>query len=210
MKRVARGLVVGMALLSLVSLPRAEAEVTISITLTGSIDEILPILQHLQGLGLGTAGTDALKLNVHSVMGAEAGEVPAPAPAEPAPAPEVAPPPPPPTLGFTGVVVTPAAAKAGETMTFSATLSDPDHVVDTVAITVGELKFDLFDNGANGDVTAMDGTWSRAYELPATLTAGAHAGVIQAYDVNGEPVMVKEEGKDPAPLTTELSFAIAE
>lgn len=206
MKRVVRGLVLGMALLSLVLLPKAEAEVTISITLTGSIEEILPILQQLQGLGIGVSGQDPLKLNVHSVMGAEAGQ----APGEPAPAPEVAPPPPPPPLGFTGVVVAPAAAKVGETMTFTATLSDPDHVVDTVAITVGELKFDLFDNGANGDVTAMDGTWSRAYELPATLTPGTHAGVIQAYDVNGEPVTVKEEGKEPAPLTTELSFAVTE
>ncbi|MCC6489713.1 MAG: hypothetical protein IT364_19630 [Candidatus Hydrogenedentes bacterium] len=205
MKRFVRGLVFGMALLSLGLLPIAQAEVTISITLTGSIEEILPILQQLQGLGIGVSGQDPLKLNVHSVMGAEAGQTPA----EPAPAPEAAPPPPPP-LGFTGVVVAPSAAKVGETMTFTATLSDPDHVVDTVAITVGELKFDLFDNGANGDVTAMDGTWSRAYELPATLTAGTHTGAIQAYDVNGEPVMLKEEGKDPAPLTTELSFSVTE
>jgi hypothetical protein len=36
----------------------AWAEVTVSVTLTGPIDEILPLLEHLREMGVGAATTD--------------------------------------------------------------------------------------------------------------------------------------------------------
>jgi hypothetical protein len=209
-----RSLIFALALLAMmVSIPVARAEVSISITISGSIDELLPILRQLQNMGVGAGdGTDdPLKLNVHSVMTGEdmalpGGEPVATAPEEPQsePQPAVV------TLGIAGASATPNPAKSGENVLFTAKIGDPNHVVDTVGLTVGDVTFDLFDNGANGDLKAMDGIWSRSYELPATLSPGEQVATINAYDVNGEPVVLSEEGKDPMPVSTETSFTIVE
>ena len=215
MNRFTRTTILTLALLAVLFVPAARADVSISITISGSIEELLPILRQLQNMGVGTGDSaeDPLKLNVHSVMsgddvalpGIEAAPMEA-APAEPAPEPE----PEPATLGFQGATVTPASAKAGESVLFSAQVSDPDHVVDTVGLTVGDITFDLLDNGANGDEKAMDGTWSRNYALPATLKAGDYVATITAYDVNGAAVAVIEEGNDPAPISAEAPFTVVE
>lgn len=198
------------ALLGICFVPAARAEVTISITISGSIEELLPILRQLQsmGVGAGDSAEDPLKLNVHSVMSGDdfalPGMAPPPEPVAPALEPE------PPKLGFQGATVTPGSAKAGENVLFAAQVSDPDHVVDTVGLTVGDITFDLFDNGANGDETAMDGIWSRHYALPATLQAGDYVATITAYDVNGEPVVAAEEGTEPVAVVAEAPFTVVE
>lgn len=204
MKRFTSRLVLVLALVALVGVSVSKAEVTISVTITGSIDELLPILRQLQAIGYGGEESgDPLKLRVHSIMtGEESGEtVPAPASQpseEPAP------------LGFQGASVQPAAAKVGETVLFTARVSDPDHVVDTVALTVGDITFDLFDNGANGDAKAMDGAWSRNYELPASLAPGEHVASITAYDVNGDAVKIWTQPQVSEPMTTEVSFTVTQ
>lgn len=199
-----------LALIAMVVLiPVARAEVSISITISGSIDELLPILRQLQNMGVGAGdGTeDPLKLNVHSVMTGEDMALPG---AEPAASATEAPPPAVVTLGITSASAVPNPAKAGGNVLFTATVGDPNHVVDTVGLTIGDVTFDLFDNGANGDLKAMDGIWSRSYELPTTLSPGDHVATINAYDVNGEPVVLAEEGKDIMPIAAETSFTIVE
>ncbi len=211
MNRLTRMMILALAILAVFWAPAARADVSISITISGSIEELLPILRQLQtmGVGTGTSDEDPLKLNVHSVMTGEDMNLPeaASAPSEAAaPAPE--PQPEPPTLGFKEASATPDTAKAGESVLFTAGISDPDHVVDTVGLTVGEISFDLFDNGANGDLKAMDGVWSRNYELPTTLDPGDYVAMITAYDVNGAPVLRGEAENNPEPVTTEVSFKV--
>ncbi len=190
--------------------PLALAEVSISITISGSIEELLPILRQLQNMGVGVSdGTeDPLKLNVHSVMTGDdmplPGAEPAQAPVEPQPEPK------PMGLGIHETSVAPNPAKTGESVLFTATVGDPNHVVDTVGLTLGDVTFDLFDNGANGDLTAMDGIWSRSYELPASLPPGDYVAMISAYDVNGEPVILAGEGEEPKPIAAEAPFTIVE
>ncbi|GMV92208.1 MAG: hypothetical protein AMXMBFR82_19860 [Candidatus Hydrogenedentota bacterium] len=211
MNGLTRRTILIIALVAMVA-PLALAEVSISITISGSIEELLPILRQLQNMGVGVSdGTeDPLKLNVHSVMTGDDMPLPegapAPAPVEPQPAPE----PKPAGLGIHETSVAPNPAKTGESVLFSATVGDPNHVVDTVGLSIGDITFDLFDNGANGDLKAMDGVWSRSYELPASLPPGDYVAMISAYDVNGEPVILAGEGQDPKPIAVEAPFTIVE
>jgi hypothetical protein len=200
------GLVIVMALGS------ATAEITVSVSISGSIEELLPILRHLQDMGFGVGPTsaedDPLQLEVFSVMSAE-GEKPPEAPAEQKSVKMALKP----VLSMTEAAVTPAPVKLGETALVTVSISDPDHVVDTVGATLGSLRdnsFDLFDNGTLGDAAANDGIWSRAVEVPATLPVGNHAVRVQAYDANGDPVMVTKKDGGSLPLSTETQCAVSE
>ncbi|MBM3289503.1 MAG: hypothetical protein FJY92_05060 [Candidatus Hydrogenedentes bacterium] len=179
----------------------APAEVTVSITITGPVAELVPVLQKLQELGLGGASPaeDPLKLNVHSVI----------TPAEAAAAPAAPSAPPAPTQpAIESVTVEPAAAKVGDSVLITAKVADPARAVDTVAASVGSVKVDLFDNGTQGDVTAGDGIWSRKTALPATLAAGETAIAINAYDANGETVKVPGADGQPAPVTAQANLTV--
>lgn len=172
-----------------------SAEVTVSITVTGTIEELIPILQKLQELGLGgaSASPDPLKLNVHSVM--TEGE----AAAEPSPQ----------TPAFSEAAIQPASAKAGESVLITVRVVDPARVVDTVVAGIGELRLDLFDNGTEGDATAGDGVWSRQTTLPSTLAAGDMAVAISAYNANGEPVTLPSaDGTQATAMTTETKLTV--
>ncbi|HRI89451.1 MAG TPA: hypothetical protein PK869_14355 [Candidatus Hydrogenedentes bacterium] len=184
----------GFLLLFLALAAPAFAEVKVSVTITGTIEELIPVLQKLQELGIGGAPAvdDPLKLNVHSVM-TEAG-----APAD-APAP----------LAIGPVTVEPAAAKAGDSVLISAAVQDQGRAVDTVAAAIGELRIDLFDNGTEGDLTAGDGIWSRQIALPATLAAGDAPVSVSAYNASGEAVTVPDATGNPVPLTAEGKVSIA-
>lgn len=184
-------LVILIALFS--AIPAARAEVTVSITISGTVEELVPILQKLQELGLGgaTASGDPLKLNVHSVMTNEG--TPAAAAAPPA---------------IESAAVEPASAKAGEAVLVTAKIADAGHAIDTVAATVGETKVDLFDNGMEGDATAGDGIWSRKLTLSPALAAGDVAVAINAYNANGEPVLITGADGQSAPLTAQAKVTV--
>lgn len=191
-----RGWVVCLLSVLCVAAAPARGEVTVSITISGPVEELVPILKKLQELGLGgaTASTDPLKLNVHSVITGVEQPVPAAQPA------------------IEKAAVEPATAKAGDTVLITAKVNDPGHVVDTVAATsVGDLKLDLFDNGAEGDVTAGDGVWSRKITLPPDakeLPTGEMAVTVHAYNANGEAVQVAGTDGQPAPLTAQATLTI--
>ena len=195
-----RGWIASILLALSVALAPAHAEVTVSITITGNIDELIPILQKLQELGLGgaTASTDPLQLNVHSVMTAEQAAQPVPA----------APPTLPAQPAFSQAAIEPAAAKPGTEVLVTATVADPARAIDTVAASIGETRVDLFDNGTEGDATAADGIWSRKTVLPATLAAGETAITVHAYNASGEPVTVPGPNNEPTPLTTQAKVTV--
>ena len=177
----------------------ARAEVTVSITISGPVEELVPILQKLQELGLGAAvaTADPLKLNVHSVMtGTEQPAGPAPAAADAQPA-------------FESATVEPALAKLGDKVLITAKVIDPNHAIDTVAASIGDikLKVDLFDNGTEGDVTAGDGIWSRQTVLLG-VAVGEAAIAVNAYNANGEAVQVPGPDGQPAPLTAQAKVTV--
>ncbi|MBI4556597.1 MAG: hypothetical protein HY706_03370 [Candidatus Hydrogenedentes bacterium] len=202
----------------------AYADLTVSVNITGTIEELIPILQHLKDLGVGTgtaaASEDALKLNVHSIAtGATTEAAPAPAP-EAAPAPEpvsaIPPEPPKPALGLLNLKAEPAAPKPGDIVQLSVQVSDPDHKIDTVAVTVtgpeGDAKgvFDLYDNGTHGDATANDGLWSTNIGAlgPAARAGETYTLMVVAYDANGDPVMTAGEGGAIIPLKAEAGLTV--
>jgi len=195
-----------------VALGSASAEVTVSVSISGTIEELLPILRHLQdmGFGVGPTGTeeDALQLEMFSVMSPEGQKPPEEqARKEPVKMPLK------PVLSMKEATVAPAPVKLGETALVTVAITDPERVVDTVGATLGSLRdnsFDLFDNGAQGDAAANDGIWSRRVEVPATLPVGNHPIRIQAYDRNGDPVMVKKPDGKALPLRTETQCAVSE
>ncbi|MFA6242852.1 MAG: hypothetical protein WC655_18075 [Candidatus Hydrogenedentales bacterium] len=193
MRRLTSRIVLGVAIIAACT-GVATAELSVTVSITGNIDEVLPLLRHLQDLGIGLgagAGAEPPKLEVHSVMsGAE--------PAEPAP----------PVLGFQQVVIEPASAKPGDSVLITARVGDPDHLVDTVAATVAGLTVDLFDNGTEGDATAIDGVWSRTVVVPVSVPAGDAALSISAFDVNGDAVQITAADGTKSPMTIPASVNI--
>jgi hypothetical protein len=181
----------------------AAAEVTVSVTLTGPIDELLPILEHLREMGVGAAGTgeEALKLEMHSVATPEENAAAAqPAPVEPPAPPQPAGP------SFAGFTAEPKVARAGEKVWVSILVLKGVGVVDTVSARIGgtNTQFELYDNGENGDPVAGDGQWSAEIVLDPQLPAGQIPVNIVAFNANGQPVKVN----DPSGQQVDLAATV--
>lgn len=187
----------------------ASAEVTVSLQINGSVEEILSILQLLQehGFGKGTASfsDQALKLQMNSVASSE----PAPRPAEPAPPAPPLPPPaipeppkPEPRLALQSPVAVPDTVKPGEPVVLMVKVVDPDKRVDTVAARQGEAggALEFVDDGKNGDAVAGDGIWTCRYTVDANAPEGELKLVVSAFDVNGAPMSVSDAGGAGVPV----------
>lgn len=193
------GIVLLVCAVSLLTAGIAGAELKVSVTLSGSVDELLPIIQHLKdmGVGLGAQAGEAVKLEVHSVITRGEGV------ADEAPAPE-------PALALLNPHVEPTAPNPSEEVLIVVRVSDPEHKVDTVAGRFRRYDFDLYDDGTHGDKVAGDGTWSYAYVLPTDATPGAYTFTIRAFDVHGDPVMREEEDGSASQLATKGKFTVSE
>lgn len=189
----------------------AAADVTVTVQITGTIEEILPILQMLQQTGLEKAAAEhmeGLKLEIESTTVAAPETA---APAETAPPAEAAPatpaPPPQPMLGTP--TVEPATAKPGDSVLVTVPVADPGDPagrVDTLAARTaapGTYAFDLYDNGTQGDAVANDGIWSYRYTVDPNTPAGPLTFEIIAYDASADPVKVRNEAGEEIPLTTQ-------
>ncbi len=186
----------------------AVAELSVSVTISGSVDEILPVLRLLQEVGI-TAGADAaeqdqLRLQIHSVVTEERQPAQGAAPAVPAPKP---------VLAMSDAKVTPAQSKRGDVIVVSVRVSDPDRVVDTVAARFdgpdGAI-LDLYDNGQKGDAKALDGVWSRSVQGSGSVTPGRHTVEITAYDASAVPVVRVDEDGTVNPLKVRTEFTTTE
>ncbi|MFO7976895.1 MAG: choice-of-anchor X domain-containing protein [Candidatus Hydrogenedentota bacterium] len=189
----------------------AGPEVTVSIS--GSLNEMLPVLELLRNMGFGFASPDdteqPLRLEVHSVVrdsdllketfdvegtggeGKTATEEPVSMDA----------------LGLYKANVEPATAAPGDRVTVSVVVGDPNGVVDTVGaeiVGVEAAHADLYDDGTHGDATPNDGTWTCTMTLPSEMVSGAHHIELVAYDDYGDPV--KTESGDP--LRTRIPVTI--
>ena len=184
----------------------ASAQVTVSVTLSGSVEEMLPILQHLRDMGFGEAadievsgGDEAIRMRVHSVMkgdgDAVAEEVEAEAPSVPE------------GLALFNAKFEPASSKGGEVALLTVAVNDPENRVDMVAATFREIPdvtLDLFDNGTQGDRTVGDGIWSRRVPVFPQLQTGQHVLEISVYDVNGLAIA----NEDGSPIQTDVILTV--
>jgi hypothetical protein len=217
MRKLAGSWAIALGLLGMSLAAPALGDVTVSITLNGSIDEILPLLEHLRDMGIGAQAQeerDAV-MNLYSTIHAtpEGELVVGTSPVEAVPQAEAAPEapaPPEPKLGLADAQAAPSTIPSGETTLLTVAVSDPDHVVDTMAAANAAtgLSVDLYDNGSMGDVTPNDGIWSRSVSL--TAAPGDYMVTITAYNANGEPVLVEGENGPSEPLTATARVRIAE
>ena len=185
----------------------AGAELSVSVTIAGPVDEIIPLLQHFKDLGIGTGSSRGgpAKVEITSVGTPAAPSAP---PAAPPPPP---PPPPKPPLALQDLKVDPAAAKAGQNILITVKVSDPDHVVDTVAATIDGMpgSGELDDKGARGDATPGDSIWSAAVALHPQLPPGEHAITVSAFGANGAPVTTPQGNEAaPSPLVAKTKLMV--
>lgn len=189
----------------------ASAEVSVSLEISGSIEEITAVLQHLQAAGFGQAaeGAEGLKLEVHSEATADMPADPAapvPDPAAPAPEAPLAP------LALANVQLAPTEVAAGEVLRVSVDVRDANNVVDTVAANMHtadkEFTFDLFDNGSHGDITAGDGVWSVNVAVPGAAVPGPYTLTLFAYDAAGTRLSLPNDAGEQIPVTVETAIAV--
>lgn len=193
----------------------ADPEVTVSIS--GSLHEMLPVLELLRNMGFGFASPEEaeqpLRLEVHSVVRdsdllkdvvgagapAAAAQEQEAAAAEPVPADK---------LGLYQGQVEPATAAPGAGVTISVLAVDPNRAIDTMGaqiVGVENAHADLYDDGTHGDGAAKDGVWTCSVSLPAEMLTGEHHVEVTAYDAYGDPV----NGENGEPLRARIPLTIA-
>ena len=170
----------------------AAGQVTVSITIEGDIEDLIPILQMLQNEQRSTGADEApLRIDLHSLLSEE--EV---TPAAPA---------------LTELVIEPARVQPGGSALIRVRVADEGGAIDTVAGqlgTAGLLQFDLYDNGTHGDEAARDGIWSCSLEVPEEAAPDRYPLFVKAYDVNGDEVWVEAEDGTRAALKAETAFEV--
>lgn len=183
-------------LTALVLAGTAQAELSVTLTINGDVDEIMAVLEQIKSMGPGFAtrdGDDPLRMRMHSVA-----ELPdeTEAPPEDVPAPD-------PGLSLSVPMATPAAAPAGESVLLSVVVVDEKRLVDTLSATVvgTDMAFDLFDNGTRGDATPADGVWSVLVPVPPETPVGVYDVTFIAYDGAGIPITVGTETGEGTTLT---------
>lgn len=192
-----------------------QADLSVSLTISGGIDEIIEVLEQIRGIGEGGEETAAepLRLRIHSV--AEEGgttepesEPPPAETAEEAPAGEPAPAPEPP-VRLENPLVTPDEALQGATVLVTVRVADEEHTIDTVAAQVPDagLTVDLYDSGISGDRMPGDGIWSGNLHLPADMAPGNYSVAIFAFDPYGTRIM-QGEGGAAAPVSARAGFTV--
>lgn len=209
MKTMARLFAVCLILLGW-SMGAAYAELSVSVTISGPLDELLPLLQHLKDMGIGHGGgASGIHLEMNSVA-VPVPSTPSPALAQSTAVPPVPPPLPKPVLGFSEAQSFPSTAKPGSAILVSVRVGDPDRQVDTIAATVVGTPgvVDLYDNGTHGDVTAADGIWSASITLNNAVKAGDYLVTITAYNRNGLAVMVPGPDKQEIPLSAQAKITV--
>ncbi len=183
----------------------ARAELQVSLEISGSVDEIMAVLQQLREAGLGDAGeegSEGLRLEVHSTATAEEAaapvEAPAAAPTQP--------------IALSNVGLEPSVVTAGQVLRVTVQVYDEANVVDTVAANMHsedkEFTFDLFDDGSHGDETAGDGVRSVNVAVPGAATPGEYQLTFYAYDAAGTQLSLPGENGEPTPITISATVTV--
>lgn len=161
----------------------ARAEVTVSITINGTLEELAPFMEQLRELNIDINAKgqreEPLKLQMLSVTPAPEEKVLE----EKAPKPK----PPEPTLALMKPAVNPNVAKAGQIVRVAVKAYDKDRRIDTLSIAVvgSGVTGDLYDNGTGIDAEPNDGMWEGSIEIPGNIKPATYTLKVLAYDVNG-------------------------
>jgi len=186
----------------------ARAEISVTVTINGDLEEMLPLLEFLQRMGPGPGGQaeeSPMKVEVHSIHDEEE----APRDAAPAPEPEEETLPALPLLDLQRPTVQPRTAEAGSPAAISVEVLDEAGTVDTMSATLEDsnLAFDLYDSGER--VEGGGAIWAADVLLPENLSPGTHRIRIAAYDANGNAIRVlgPDGGEHELSTTTEIEIA---
>lgn len=179
---------------------QAMAETTVSITINGPIEDMVALLQHLKDIGVGSVpgpSNGQYKVTIKSVATTTTETAQAQAPEKP-------------PLALEDAKAEPAAAKPGDAVLVTVKVSDPDHAIDTIAAAVdgAQGSTELYDNGAQGDATAADGTWTASVVLSPQTAPGEHVITISAYNAAGNPVMKAAENQASVPLAAQIKITV--
>jgi hypothetical protein len=185
----------------------AVAEVAVSVTITGSLEEVLPLLEQLNTLRGGEHEPAAQegRISIQSVATMEPGEAAASEAPDPAPVIESD------TPRFGAAAAEGSPAEPGDVVLLHAQLVDPHQQVDTLVGGVGSAEayeFDLFDNGTHGDAQAHDGVWSYALPISSDWSTGEHVVFVTAFDSFGAPIRVENTAGAAEALSTTIPFAV--
>lgn len=176
----------------------ASGEIQISVTISGNLEEMLPILMQLKESGsqIKLESDDVVRVQVHSVT-TEKEDMTAVQEADQLKTP---------TASYPALVepkVAPESIKAGEEITLTVNLEDTNRVVDTLSAEVEIPKpfaVDLFDKGDEGDEVAGDNVWTRKLMIPADTPVGSYEIRISAFNADGEPIQIVKPDGTQAPL----------
>lgn len=177
------------------------SELTVSISISGPVDDLIPLLEQLKEMGIGEGSTtisnSSVEVQFHSIASKEDGTLAAVKPK--------------PVTNFTGATISPQKVKAGKSTLLSAEISDPDRRVDTVEASLKghtQTWIDLYDNGTRGDVISGDGTWSVLLAVPESAAGGQYSIIFSAYDTNGDPVQLTTSSGKKVPMTLRSSLLV--
>ena len=194
------------------AVPCASEDLSVTVNITGSLDELIVVLEKLKELGIGeeqaASVEEPVRVQMHSVA---TNPVPIVAPVVPPVAP-IAPPQAVVAISLTQASVVPAQARSGDSVLVSVRVADPRGEVDTVAATlhgVNGFMFDLYDNGTHGDSLRGDGVWSYSLKIPTLAGANTYRIVVTAYDRNGDIIEADDAKGEHAPLTAETTLGIS-
>lgn len=180
----------------------ASAELKLSITITGTPEELIPLLEKLSEMGVGTGSEEEsdepVRMEMHSVTGDEEAAAEEKGESDEPP-------------GLWGAAVTPAAPRPGEDVLVTLQVSDPSGQVDTIACVVEEgdgFLFDLYDNGTHGDEIAGDGVWSYLLTVPTRLDVDTYTINVTPYDRRGNEIAVESDDGSMETLSAEIALPV--
>ncbi|MGC8739351.1 MAG: choice-of-anchor X domain-containing protein [Candidatus Hydrogenedens sp.] len=169
-------------------------ELTLSVT--GTIDEIAKVLDCLKQSGLGASTspieTDPFRVHIYSSSETAKEEVKESI-----------------SIGFTEIKIAPEYPTAGTPLKLSAKITDTLNIVDTVSVNIfgTSISFDLKDDGQNGDEVAGDGLWTGNFNLPSDVI-GNKTFILTAFDARGKIIQLKMDDGTFKPILGVYEFII--
>lgn len=155
--------------------------IELTLSVTGTMDEIEKVLDCLKQSGLGVSksqmDTDPFRVHIYSSNENVKEETKEDI-----------------SVGFTEIKTEPENPVAGTSLKLSAKIIDNLNIVDTVSASVfgTSISFDLKDDGQNGDEVAGDGIWTGNFDLP-TDVIGNKTFMLTAFDEKGKIIQLKTD-----------------
>ena len=112
---------------------------------------------------------------------------------------------------LSGAVMTPNNLTPGDAALITVVVDDKFNIVDRIEGKVLEdttIQFKFRDDGTKGDVVGGDSVWTTKVEAPFNAPPGDFTFEISAYDSDNNLIVVTDENKEAAPLSTTIALVI--